>query len=88
MLKSVEGLGDRSAYGLPDESGVIIIAVGKGLLHQSNLQTKDVVVMANGKKKNVKDFLDIFNTLKNFNKTIPLTIIRNQQQLNINLKTQ
>lgn len=88
LIKSVEGLGDRSAYGLPDESGIIIIAVGKGLLQQSNLQPKDVIVMADSKKiKNVKDFLDIFNTLKNFNKSIPLTIIRNQQQLNINLNT-
>ncbi|ULT43450.1 hypothetical protein KRR40_08460 [Niabella defluvii] len=63
MLKSVEGLGDRSAYGLPDESGVIIIAVGKGLLHQSNLQTKDVVVMANGKKIKTSRISWIFLTL-------------------------
>ncbi len=87
-IKPVEGLGDRSAYGLPDESGVIIIVAGKGLLHQSGLQPKDVIVVADGKKvKNVKDFLDIYNALKNFSASIPLTIIRNQQQLTINLNT-
>lgn len=87
-IKSVEGLGDRSAYGLPDESGVIIIHAGKGLLASSTLQSKDVVVSADGKKvSNVKDLLDTYNALKNFSKTIRLSIIRNQQQLDINLNT-
>ncbi len=88
LIRSVEGLGDRSAYGLPDETGVIITEAGKGLLAQSGLLTKDVIVMADGRKTaNVKDFLDIYNTLKNFSKTIRLAIIRNQQPLEIHLNT-
>ncbi|MCH5715034.1 hypothetical protein [Niabella hibiscisoli] len=88
LIKSVAGLGDRSAYGLPDETGVIIMDAGKGLLAQSHLRSKDVIVMMDGKKtRNVKDFLDTYNALKNFNKTILVSIIRNQQPLDINLNT-
>ncbi|MCH5600651.1 PDZ domain-containing protein [Niabella ginsengisoli] len=87
LIKSVDGLGDRSAYGLPDENGVIVINEGKGLLEQSKLHAKDVILMADGKKiESVKELLDIYHTLKNFNSIINLSIIRGQQQMEIKLK--
>ena len=47
-LKNVEGLGERSAYGLPDETGVIITSVAaNSLLSKAGLQPKDVIRVAN-----------------------------------------
>ncbi|MBX2922599.1 MAG: PDZ domain-containing protein [Chitinophagaceae bacterium] len=88
MIKSVDGLGDRSAYGLPDETGVIILSVeNNSLLAQSGLQSKDVIRSAGGKPvKDVKQLIDTYQTL-NWTGHIPLTVIRNQQLLNIELKT-
>lgn len=87
-LKSVDGLGDRSAYGLPDETGVIIMAIEKNsLLDQSGLQSKDVIRVAGGKVVgDVKELLDVYQSL-NWTGRIPLIIIRNQQKLNIELLT-
>lgn len=87
-IKSVDGLGDRSAYGLPDEKGVVILSIAKNsLLTQSGLQEKDVIRMADGKPVNdVKQLMDIYQTL-NWTGRIPITIIRNQQVLKMELKT-
>ncbi|MFT3949834.1 MAG: PDZ domain-containing protein [Agriterribacter sp.] len=86
MIKSVDGLGDRSAYGLPDETGVIILSVeNNSPLAQSGLQNKDVILSAGGKPvKDVNQLMDAYQAL-NWTKRIPLTIIRNQQLLNIEL---
>ncbi|MCF3108263.1 right-handed parallel beta-helix repeat-containing protein [Niabella sp. CC-SYL272] len=87
-IKSVEGLGDRSAYGLPDESGVVVMAVGdKSLLARSGLQEKDVIRSADGKSvKNLKDLLDAYSS-GNWKGHLPVTIIRNQQLMHLELKT-
>ncbi|MCD2421909.1 right-handed parallel beta-helix repeat-containing protein [Niabella pedocola] len=87
-VKSVEGLGDRSAYGLPDETGVVVIAAGsKSLLAISGLQEKDVIRSADGKAiKNLKDLMEIYSS-SNWKGHIPVTIIRNQQSVNLELKT-
>lgn len=87
-VKSVDGLGDRSAYGLPDETGVIILSTpANSLLSLSGLQSKDVIRTADGKAvKDVKQLMDIYQSL-NWTGRIPLTVMRNQQVLNIELKT-
>lgn len=87
-VKSVDGLGDRSAYGLPDETGVVILsAPDNSLLSLSGLQNKDVLRTADGKPvKDVKQLMDIYQSL-NWTGRIPLTVMRNQQILNIELKT-
>ncbi|SDD31676.1 PDZ domain-containing protein [Niabella drilacis] len=87
-VKSVEGLGDRSAYGLPDETGVIIVtAPGSSLLAQSGLQEKDVLRSADGKPvKDLKDLLELYSS-SNWKGRIPVTVIRNQQPLQLELKT-
>ncbi|MCO5241746.1 MAG: right-handed parallel beta-helix repeat-containing protein [Chitinophagaceae bacterium] len=88
MIKSVDGLGDRSAYGLPDETGVIILSIeNNSLLARSGLQSKDVIRSAGGKPvKDVKQLIDTYQAL-NWTGHMPLTVIRNQQLLNIELKT-
>jgi hypothetical protein len=44
ILRNVNGLGDRSAYGLSSESGVVVIAINESNLIQSGLLTKDVII--------------------------------------------
>ena len=87
-VKSVDGLGDRSAYGLPDETGVIIISPGDNtLLTKSGLHAKDVIRSADGKPvKDVKQLLDAYQSL-NWTGRVPLTVMRNQQVIEITLHT-
>ncbi|ANH79626.1 peptide-binding protein [Niabella ginsenosidivorans] len=76
-VKSVDGLGDRSTYGLPDETGVIIITPGTGILATAGLREGDVIRSANGKPiRNVKDLKTMINGGE---KQIKLEVIRNQQ---------
>ncbi|WP_428662743.1 DUF1565 domain-containing protein [Runella sp.] len=83
-LKNVEGLGERSAYGLPNETGVIIVSPGqKSLLATSGLLAKDVIRTADGKAvKNINELLDIYQAI-NWHGKIDLEIIRNQQTIKI-----
>lgn len=87
-VKSVDGLGDRSAYGLPDETGVIIISLGDNtLLTKSGLHAKDVIRNADGKQvKDIKQLLDAYQSL-NWTGRVPLTVMRNQQMIDITLQT-
>ncbi|WP_157558117.1 PDZ domain-containing protein [Niabella aurantiaca] len=87
-VKSVEGLGDRSAYGLADETGVIIIAAdSKSLLGRSGLQERDVLRSANGTPvKDLKDLMEVYSS-GNWKGHIPISIIRNQQPMQLELKT-
>ncbi len=87
-IKSVDGLGDRSAYGLPDETGVVILSAGSGsLLTQSGVQDRDVIRSANGKPvSNIKELMDVYQAF-NWTGRLPVTIIRNQQVLSLELKT-
>jgi len=87
-IKSVEGLGDRSAYGLPDETGVVIIEAGdNSLLSKAGLHNKDVIRGAGGKLvKNVQQLLDVYQSL-NWTGKLALTIISNQQMMDVEVKT-
>lgn len=83
-LKNIEGLGDRSAYGLPDETGILVTSTGlKSLLTQSGILEKDVIRTADGKSvKNIREFLDIYQEV-NWHGKINLEIIRNQQPMKV-----
>lgn len=87
VIKSISGLGERSAYGLADESGVLVVASGEeGLLTSSGIKTRDVIIMADGQKvKTVTDLLDIVKGAS-WKSSIPLVIMRNQQQQKITLR--
>ena len=89
MIKSVDGLGDRSAYGLPDEKGVIVMSTGQknSLLEKSGLQARDVIRLVEGKPvEDIKQLLDNYQSL-NWTGHITLRIIRNQQEMQLILLT-
>jgi hypothetical protein len=49
-VRDISGLGDRSAYGLPDETGVLVLDVpGDSAAARAGLQKDDVMVGCNGK---------------------------------------
>lgn len=79
-LKNVEGLGERSAYGLPDETGVIITSVAaNSLLSKAGLQPKDVIRVANNKPvKTIRDLLEIYQEV-NWQGHMDVEALRNQQ---------
>jgi hypothetical protein len=83
-IKSVEGLGERSAYGLPSEEGVIIVSAGNNsLLSKSGLLDKDVIIEADGKSvKDIKVLMDIYQS-SSWKGKIPISILRNQQLLKV-----
>lgn len=41
-IKAIEGLGDRSAYGLPDETGVILVTLGEDNLLKNRALKKEM----------------------------------------------
>jgi hypothetical protein len=49
QVRNISGLGDRSAYGLPDESGVLVLNVPAGSpAAKAGLQKDDVILACNG----------------------------------------
>ncbi len=84
-IKSVEGLGERSALGLPDENGVQIIEPGNSVLALSGLQKNDVIRQAGDKVvKNVADLTEAWQQ-SNWTGKLQLSIWRNQQLMPVTL---
>ena len=79
-IKSVQGLGDRSAYGLPDEYGIIIIDAGiNSLLSRSGFASKDVIRTLDGKAvKNVEELLCAMEVSKG-TEPVEVGVMRNQE---------
>ncbi|HKG07938.1 MAG TPA: PDZ domain-containing protein, partial [Pedobacter sp.] len=87
QIKSVDGLGERSVYGLPDTNGAIVAnAAEHSLLTQSGLQAKDVIRSADGKPVfKVQDLLNIYNA--QFGRSVmTIEFMRNQKVLKTELK--
>jgi PDZ domain/Right handed beta helix region len=87
VLRNVNGLADRSAYGLPSTAGVIVISIEKKSdKEKSGLQTTDVIVEVEGVP--VKDIFDLMSQYQAVNWTgkMNVTVIRNQQLKTISLK--
>lgn len=86
-LADVNGLGDRSAYGLPDENGAIVVTVGtNSLLLKSGLMPRDVIRAANGKTiRKVQDLLAVYESDKE-KTSIQIEIMRNQKTEEIRLR--
>ncbi|RZL19260.1 MAG: PDZ domain-containing protein [Pedobacter sp.] len=86
VLTSVQGLGDRSAYGLPDENGVIVLKseVGSSLF-KSGIFMKDVILSIQGKQvKNVNDFIAVLRA-RDKSKAVTVQLMRAQKKLTVNL---
>jgi len=78
-LRSVNGPGDRSAYGLPDEAGVVVISSGKGAFARAGLKAGDIIRSVNG--KNIKNTSDLEAAIHK--SVAELGIIRNQQSITL-----
>ncbi len=82
-IRNISGLGDRSAYGLPDETGVLLLTVPAGALAAAaGLAKDDVIVAANGKPVATMDALQPVQAA-----ALALTIMRNQKTLTVTVPT-
>ena len=81
-VRNVNGLGDRSAFGLPDEKGVVIESIADGsLLTKAGLKKGDVIRSMNQKSiSNVKDLTNVFQEI-NWTGKGDVEYFRNQQSL-------
>jgi membrane-associated protease RseP (regulator of RpoE activity) len=80
-IRNISGLGDRSAYGLPDESGVLILNVpATSPIAKAGLQKDDVIVACNGKPVRTMNDLQRLRD-KAAGKKLSITITRKQKQV-------
>jgi hypothetical protein len=86
-LRNVSGLGDRSAYGLEDESGVIVESIGiSSVLAKSGLQTGDVIRSLDGKAvRTWKELLQVYQGISWKGKA-KLTLVRNQKSIELEVE--
>jgi len=80
LIRNVNGMGDRSAYGLAAELGIIVISLKDAPgLARSGLQPGDVIVEAGG--KSIKDIYELMNQyqLVNWTGKMKIMVMRNQQ---------
>lgn len=86
-LKNVETLGERSAAGLPDNKGVLVVTVpSASVAGKSGLRAGDVIIRAgNEPASSVNDFLGIVQKMR-WMGSLEVVILRNQQEQKINLK--
>ncbi len=77
-VRNVRGLDDRSAFGLPDEKGVIILAIHENSpLRKFGLQPNDVIRSING--ASIDSIEDLFKITKKRAKTWEIMLYRNQK---------
>ena len=84
-VRNIVGLGDRSVYGLPDESGVLVMDTPVGsAANNSGLMPDDVIVAANN--QDVRTIADLLKIAKRSQgKTLHLTIIRQQRKTDLDI---
>jgi Right handed beta helix region/PDZ domain len=88
-FKNIESLGERSAAGLHDDNGAVLIQLPAGsFAAKSGLQKGDVIVKLGDQAVNsISDLLKIYQDIKWMGKS-EVTIVRNQglQKLNLQFK--
>ncbi|MCF0039127.1 PDZ domain-containing protein [Dyadobacter fanqingshengii] len=85
-IRNVRGLGDRSAFGLPDEKGVVVVDVpANSILVKSGLQNNDVVISANKEKTDNVVRLEAIRQQVNWTGQMDVEVLRNQQTLTLKL---
>jgi len=82
-VRNISGLGDRSAYGLPDESGVLLVDVpGTSPAAKAGLLKDDVIVACNGKPvRTVANLHQLRDTAAG--KALTLSVSRKQKQVSV-----
>lgn len=86
VLKSVQGPGDRSAYGLPDERGVIIVTLSSNSpLKTAGLQENDVIRKMDGADILNTDDLEKRCQTSRWKGSVKMEAIRNQQLVQVTL---
>ena len=85
-VRLVSGLGDRSAYGLPDEKGCIVLKMDNAVnMQDAGLKENDVIYAIYGEDiDSVETLMRLTNKYK-WKKTLLLECFRNQQKLKISL---
>jgi len=80
-VRNIAGLGDRSAYGLPDESGVLLVNVPAGSpAAKAGFQRDDVILACNGQPvRTVKDLVELRDQA--VGKQLSVSVNRKQKQL-------
>ncbi len=87
-IKNVETLGERSASGLPDETGVLIVEVNTGsLADQASLKSGDIIISAENLNIKTVDELVKIHQGNNWKGKLNLKIFRDQQTLEVVLST-
>ena len=79
-VRAISGLGDRSAFGLPDETGVVVLTIQpKGTLADAGIQPGDVIRSIND--TSVKSIHDLFTTTdkEKWKNELKVTLFRNQE---------
>jgi hypothetical protein len=85
-IRNVAGLGDRSAFGLPDEKGVVVLTVPKeSKMATSGLQKDDVIRTINGTDVATITQLVSVQQQLHFMTTIPARVMRNQRIVEVQL---
>ena len=85
QVRNISGLGDRSAYGLPDESGILVVNIPSGSsAARAGLKKDDVIIACDSKPvRTVNDLLALAKIATG--KKLTLTVSRQQQSLKIQL---
>ena len=84
-MRDIVGLGDQSAYGLPESSGVLLVEVpADSKAAKAGLRKDDVIVGCNGRPiKTVSDLLALLAYATDGK--LKLEVIRKQQSLAVDL---
>jgi hypothetical protein len=79
VLKKVKGLGEKSAFGLPEEEGIYILKLSKNsIAYKKGLRKNDVILkIGNSKINTISDFEQAW---KNYKNTLNIEIYRFQKK--------
>ncbi|MCX6996009.1 MAG: PDZ domain-containing protein [Kiritimatiellaeota bacterium] len=86
LVRNIAGLGDRSAYGLPDETGVLVVEVpAPGAAARAGLQQGDVLRACNGQPIRTVAHLQQLCDQAAGNK-LTLLVVRKQHQVTVEVR--
>lgn len=84
-IKNLETLGERSATGMPDETGILILSIAENSPFASYLKPNDVLIAYRQRKLlKIPDLIEEQERSRT-NQSIELTVFRNQSPLKVKL---